>query len=118
MKITKSEIRMLLDLYISVEGLTPYTFYQRYKFSPVQVYQFTERFEKKNYIESKDGKIYITKEGQSFIDQNRFNFDKNKFSRVPEEFIVPRLKVNEPYIPNIEILSNEILTLKVKKGDD
>ena len=63
MKITKEDIKILFDLYKSVEGLTPYIFYQRYKYGPATVFNTVLKFENKKYIYSDEGKLILTKEG-------------------------------------------------------
>ncbi len=111
MKISKVEIKILVDLYKSIEGLTPYTFYQRYRYSAVTVYKTVTKFEKKDYLKTKEEKIFITEKGKKFVEKSRFEFDSEKFARIPDKFLLPKLGVNEPYIPNITIISKEILNL-------
>ncbi len=112
MKISKIEIKILIGLYKSIDGLTPYTFYQRYKFSAATVYKTVSKFEKKDYLKTQEEKIFITEKGRTFVEKSRFEFDSEKFARIPDDFKLPKLGVNEPYIPNITILSNEILNLQ------
>lgn len=116
MKISKTDIKILVDLYKSVNGLRPYIFYQRYKYGPATVFKTTSKFTDKNFITNKEDKLIITKTGREFVEQNRFIFNKNKFERIPKEFLVPKLAINEPYLPNITKLSKEILSLQ-NKGD-
>ena len=116
MKITKSDIKILVDLYNSVDGLTPYVFYQRHKYGPETVYKAISKFIGKGYILTEQDKLIITKVGREFVEQKRFNFDENKFDRIPKEFLVPKLAINEPYLPNVTKLSKKILNLQ-KNGD-
>lgn len=118
MRITKSEIVILVDLYKSHEGLSPFTFYQRHRFSAALVYKAVERFEKLKYLQLIDDKLAITQEGREFVDSNKFVFDSNKFERIPEHYLGPKLDLNSPYIPNTEIMSEEIINLKNIEGDD
>ena|SRR5690606_39016154 len=114
MNITRTDIKILVDLYKSVDGLIPYIFYQRYKFSPATVFKTISKF--KDYIENVNDKFVLTKSGKEFIEKNRFVYDKDKFERIPEEFKVNRIGINEPYLPDITKLSKEILILQ-NKGD-
>ncbi len=116
MKISKADIKILVDLYKSVDGLTAFMFFQRYKYGPALVFKTVEKFKKKKYIHSDDKKIYITDEGKQFVEKNRFIFSKNKFSRIPKEYLSEKIEINEPYLPNTEKISKEILILKTQ-GD-
>lgn len=116
MKITKTDIRILVDLYKSIGGLGPYVFFQRYQFSPVTVFKSTERFQKKGFIINKEDRLFITEKGKVFIEDNRFIFDNDKYARIPEEFLGNKIGVNVPYIPNLSKISKEILTIDIK-GD-
>lgn len=116
MKITKADIKILVDLFKSANGLTAYVFYQRYKYGPSIVFKTVSKFEEKKYILAKDDKLFLTQEGINFVIKNRFVFAKNKFDRIPEEYLSPRIAVNEPYIPNYKNVSKEILNLETK-GD-
>jgi len=116
MKISKEDIKILVDLYKSIDGLTAFIFFQRYKYGPALVFKIIEKFEKKNYVKSDEKKIYITEEGKQFVEKNRFIFSKDKYSRIPKEYLSEKIKINEPYLPNIEKISKEILILKAQ-GD-
>ncbi len=114
MKTTRIDIKILLDLFKSVDGLIPYIFYQRYKYSPATVFNTLSKFN--NYIENVNDKYVLTKAGREYIEKNRFVFGNDKFERIPEEFKVKRIEINEPYLPDITKLSKEILILQ-HKGD-
>lgn len=116
MRITKTDIRILVDLYKSSEGLTPYVFYKRYKYSPATVFKSTTRFQTKDFILNKDNKFLLTEKGRNFVEENRFIYQNDKFERIPKEFLGNRIEINMPYIPNLSKISKEILTLK-HKGD-
>ncbi|MFC1510218.1 hypothetical protein ACFL49_00975 [Candidatus Omnitrophota bacterium] len=111
MKISKIDIVILVDLYKSVNGLRPYVFFQRYRYGPSTVFKSILEFVKKNLVLEKDDKLIITKIGREFVEKNRFLFNKNKFDRIPEEFLVQKLAVNEPYMPSISKLSKEVFNL-------
>lgn len=114
MNITRIDIKILVDLYKSVDGLIPFVFYQRYKYSPTTVFKTITKF--KEYIENENDKVILNKSGKDFIEKNRFVYDKNKFERIPEEFKANRIEINAPYLPDIAKLSKEILILQ-NKGD-
>lgn len=114
MKITKTDVRILGDLYKSSDGLTAYIFFQRYKYGPSVVYDSISKLEKKNYLINKSDKFFLTEEGREFVLQNRFHFTNNKFDRIPLAFLVAKLQVNESYIPNYKKISKELLNLGTK----
>jgi len=116
MRTTRTDIKILTDLYKAVDGLTPYVFYQRYKFGPSVVYKSTSKLLHKGLIVNEEDRFSITPTGKEFVEKNRFLFDKDTFARLPKEFVIPKLAVNQPYIPNIAKLSKEILNLQ-NQGD-
>lgn len=109
MKITRIDIKILVDLYKSVDGLIPFIFYQRYKYSPATVFKTIEKHN--DYIENLNDKFALTNAGKDFVEKNRFIYGVNKFERIPEDFKVSKIEINEPYLPNITKLSKEILIL-------
>ncbi len=116
MKVTKTDIKILVDLYKSADGLGPYIFYQRYKYTPPTVFKSSTRFQKMEFIVNKDDKLFITEKGKAFVEENRFIYDNHKYDRIPKEFLGNKIGVNAPYIPNLSKISKEILNLKIK-GD-
>ncbi len=112
MNINRIDIKILVDLYKSVDGLFPYTFFQRYEYSPVTVFNSVVKYSE--YIESVDGKLYISEKGKEFIEKNRFTYNKDRFDRIPAEFKVPKLEINTPYLPNLKKVSKNILLLQDK----
>ena len=119
MKITKTDIKILVDLYKSIDGLTPYIFFQRYKFSPVDVYKSSSKLENKKLVSNtEDDKLIITEKGKEFIEKNKFIYGNQKYDRIPNEFKGNKIAVDATYIPNLEKISKEILTLQnIIKGD-
>jgi len=114
MKISKIDIRILTDLYKSVDGLIPYIFFKRYRYSPSVVYKSTSKFIKKGFIKEEDEKLFLTREGRKFLEKNNFTFSKNKFDKIPKEFKQTKLEINKPYLPNVQKLQKEILILQHK----
>ena len=109
---TKIEKRILKDIYESVDGLSPYTFYSRYKIKPSETFKFVEKYESKGIIKSDDDRITTTEEGRNIILKQIF-YNKSagigKYD-IPKEFLVNKIDINEPYLPNIREVSKEILS--------
>ena len=107
----KFEKRILKDLYESVNGLFPFTFYSRYKIEPDQISVFIQKYKDKGILEYEDNRIFLTKEGKEIILKQVLHkkTSKGRFSNIPPEFIVSKLKINEPYLPNINTVSADIL---------
>jgi hypothetical protein len=105
------EKKMLKDLYESVNGLFAFTFYSRYNIEPEDMFSFIEKYEKKGVLIYDNDKLDLTKEGREIVLKQLFykNKTKDKFSKIPSEFIVSKLKINEPYLPNISSVSADIL---------
>lgn len=116
MRITKIDIKILVDLYKSNEGLTPYIFFQRYKYAPATVFKTVSKFEKKEFITLESDKLIISEKGKSFVEQNKFIYNNDKYDRIPSEFKANRIGINVPYIPNMSKISKEILNLQ-NQGD-
>ncbi|WP_431160856.1 hypothetical protein [Flagellimonas beolgyonensis] len=110
------EDKILKDLFESIDGLFAYTFYSRYRIEPDEIINFISKYEKKGIIDFDNNKISLTKEGREIILKQKFQprTTGNKFSNIPKEFIINKLKINEPYLPNINDVSADIL--KSKKG--
>jgi hypothetical protein len=110
----KLENTILKDLFKSVKGLSMDVFTSRYKFKPEEVEQFISKYENKGIIIFKNHRIYLSKEGREIIVKQRFQpkNTRNKFANIPKEFLAPKLKINEPYLPNIEHVSADILKTK------
>jgi hypothetical protein len=96
----KFEKRILKDLYESVNGLFQFPFLL-----------FIQKYKDKGILEYEDNRIYLTKEGKDIILKQALykKSSEDKFSNIPSEFIVSKLKINEPYLPNIKTVSADIL---------
>lgn len=107
----KFETNILRDLYESVNGLYAFTFYSRYKIEPEEMFLFIEKYTSKGIVIYEDDKLLLTKEGKNIVLKQLFHKENNvnKFSRIPREFISSKIKINEPYLPNIISVSKEIL---------
>lgn len=103
--------KILKDLFESIEGLYAYTFYSRYKIEPDAIIKFISKYEEKGIINFDNNKITLTKEGRDVILKQHFQPKSkgNKFANIPEEFKTGKLKINEPYLPNIKNVSADIL---------
>lgn len=102
---------MLADLYNSVNGLFAFTFYSRYDIEPEDMFFFIEKYSSNGVLEYESDKLNLTKEGREIILRQLFHRAErgNKFLKIPPEFIVKKINVNEPYLPNIRSVSLEIL---------
>ena len=107
----KFEKKILKDLYESVNGLFPFTFYSRYKIEPDQISSFIKKYTDKGVIEYEDNRIFLTKEGREIILKQTFfkKSEDGKFSKIPSEFTVVKLNINELYLPNANTVSADIL---------
>jgi hypothetical protein len=110
----KFEKKILKDLYNSVNGLFAFTFYSRYKIRPDEILKFIHKYKEKGIVNYESNKIILTKSGRDIILKNRFiiNSGNGKFSNIPEEFKTRKIQINEPYLPNINKISAEILKKK------
>ena len=101
--LSNSEKQIFKDLYESVNGLYAYTFYSRYKMSPRLMFEFIEKY--KNILIFKDGKLSLTNEGRDVAvcyTNSTLKPAKNKYGRIPTEFIDFKLEINSLYLPNID----------------
>ncbi len=107
----KYEQKILKDLYESVNGLFPFTFYSRYRIEPEQISEFISKYSEKGVLDYDGNKITLTEEGRNIILKQKFTkkSEKGKFSNIPSEFLVSKLEINEPYLPNIKTVSADIL---------
>lgn len=107
----KFERAILKDLYESVNGLLSYTLYSKYKVEPDKIFFFIEKYKENGTLTYEDNRLVLTKEGKSIILKQFFQIKHGlgKFSNIPNEFIVAKIEINSPYLPNIENVSIEIL---------
>lgn len=105
------EDKILKDLFESIDGLFAYTFYSRYRIEPDEIIKFITKYEEKGIITFDDNKINLSKEGREIILKQKFQPKPtgNKFANIPKEFLASKLKINEPYLPNINDVSADIL---------
>ncbi|QHL85975.1 hypothetical protein GU926_00355 [Nibribacter ruber] len=113
MKLSNEEIRILKDLYRSSDGLSPFVFFQRYKYSPAVVFEFSTKFSELNFIEvsKSSGKFNLTNGGRDFVLKSKLKLSNDIYSNMPEGCTQPALKVNEPYLPIFSKLPKELLNL-------
>ncbi len=102
--------KILKDLYQSTNGLYVYTFYERYRISPKEIFFFIDKFSKDEIILYDDDRIQLTEKGKGALEKKKIVFKKRGASRsIPEEFKGPVIGINECYLPNIENIPEEIL---------
>lgn len=102
---------ILKDLFESVDGLFAFTLYSRHKIEPDRIIDFIHKYKTKGIISFESNKINLTKEGREIILKQLFlkELSGDKFSNIPSDFIVSKLNINEPYLPNIKTVSADIL---------
>ena len=110
----KFENKILKDLYESVNGLFAFTFYSKYSIEPDEMFSFVTKYEEKGIIDYKNDKLFLTKKGHNIILKQLFHkkTENGKFSNIPQEFILKKIEINSPYLPNIQNVSAEILKIK------
>jgi hypothetical protein len=108
------ENKILKDLFESIDGLYAYTFYSRYKIEPDEIIKFISKYKEKGVVTFDDNKINLSKEGREIILKQQFQPKTagNKFANIPKEFLASKLKINEPYLPNVNEVSADILVNK------
>lgn len=103
------------DLFESVDGLYAYTFYSRYRITPGVLFEFIEKHEVLEMLNFVDGKISLTEKGRVKAMQyakNVINPVKDKYAKIPNEFLDYKLSINSLYLPN----ANSIDYNNDKKG--
>ncbi len=102
---------MLADLYESVDGLFAFTFYSRYKIEPEDMFFFIEKYSSRGIIQYEKDKLNLTKEGREIVLKQLFHKpqSRDKYSKIPSEFVISKLKINDPYLPNVNSVSADIL---------
>ncbi len=105
------ERKMLVDLYESVNGLFAFTFYSRYNIEPEDMFSFIKKNEDTGILKYENDKLNLTKDGRKILSKQLFHGkeNRNKFSKIPTDFIISKLEINEPYLPNISSVSADIL---------
>jgi hypothetical protein len=108
------ENKILKDLFESIDGLFAYTFYSRYKIEPDEIIKFISKYQEKGILIFDSNKINLTQEGRHIILKQQFQpkTTGNKFANIPKEFLSRKIKINEPYLPNINDVSADILKIK------
>jgi hypothetical protein len=106
MKASLIEKILLKDLLKSSNGLLDYTFYQRYRVLPADMYKFIEKYSKLELLNYAESRITLTEKGKIFLLSKKFELGDSgdKFKKIPERFLAPKLPINEFYIPKKFIL--------------
>ncbi len=109
----KLEKKMLNDLYESVNGIYAFTFYSKYKIEPQAMFDFIRKNIDKGNLTFENDKLELTKDGKNIVLKQMFHKKTtNKYSNIPNEFIIEKIKINSPYLPNLKKVSAEILNIK------
>lgn len=101
--------KIFRDLYESTSGLYAFTFYSRYKIAPSLLFQFIEKFKEEDIITFSDGKINLTEKGKQKATQlvKNYSSTKNKFTKIPGEFLDNKIRIDSLYLPNIDSILKE-----------
>jgi hypothetical protein len=114
MKINSNEKTLLKALFKSTEGLFIFTMYQKYNISPKDLFLAIENLSKLGYVSSLNGRLTLTMDGFNFVINNNLSFNKgkSKYDKVPNDFLGPRIEINQFYIPKLEDNTNEFINLQ------
>jgi hypothetical protein len=114
MKLSKLEKRILQDLFKASEGLYMFTVYQRYRLSPKDLFVSLESLKTKKLIVDEEDRMTISNEGKEFVIFNNLSSSdkKERFSRIPDEFIGRRININEFYFPKMKTFIRDFLFLE------
>lgn len=109
----KFERKILFDLFKSSNGLYAFTFYERYKVEPDIVFKFIAKYESLDVLEFKENRLSLTTFGRDYIQKKKFDlpYGSDKYGNIPKDYIGEKIEINQPYIPDKNELSNEILSL-------
>ena len=100
--------KILLDLFESVNGLQPFTFYSRYRLKPEAVVELITLLEGKDFVNITNNTLYISEKGRNFVKNRKFsNKAQNKYKNIPEDYIDEKLSINSYYIPNLSYISKQ-----------
>ena len=111
-----NDYQIIKDLYQSKEGLYAFTFYKRYSFEPEKIFRFIHKYQEFGFVKYCDDKVTLTEFGRKYFLKKYLNIKhiKNKytdsrFDNIPDRYKARKIGVNEPYLPNIKELPNEIM---------
>lgn len=113
-KNTQLELKILKDLYESINGLYAFTFYSKYKVEPEEIFSFISKYSDQKILTYENEKIELTFQGKNIILKQLFTqkIRKGRFSNIPSEFVIEKIEINSPYLPNINKVSAEILKIE------
>lgn len=99
--------KILLDLFESVNGLQPYTFYSRYKLKPEIIVELIDSLEDKKLVEINNNTLMLSEEGRNYVKTKAvWKKSNNKFENIPVDFIQEKLSMNSFYVPNLSYISD------------
>lgn len=113
-KNTQLEIKILKDLYESINGLYAFTFYSKYKVEPEEIFSFISKYSDQKVLTYENERIELTFQGRNVVLKQLFapKISKGRFSNIPSEFVIEKIEINSPYLPNINKVSAEILKIE------
>ena len=109
MRLNKIEKLLLVDLFKSSDGLYIYTLYQRYNLSPKELFLTIDSLNKIKLIEVDEDRLKISKQGIEFAIKNNMNSKEQTEKKIiiPENFIGPKIEINQFYIPKLNKKTNQ-----------
>lgn len=113
-KNNKLELKILKDLYESINGLYAFTFYSKYKIEPEEIFSIISKYSEQKILTYENEKIELTLQGKNIILKQLFtkNIKNGKFLNIPSDFVIEKIEINSPYLPNINKVSAEILKIE------
>lgn len=118
MRISKLQKIILRDLFGASEGLDAYTFWRRYRISPIELLKAVRYYLAKDFLKFENDRFFLTKEGRAFLLKNRFGLsvlDEKSWKQCPEQFKQIQLKIGKPIAPNITKLDKEFFNQNSSK---
>lgn len=101
MKLTKIERDILIEIFNSGNGLFLFSIHRQLGISPKDLFLAIENLKKNKLLEINEERVTITKEGVDFAINTPLKLGTEKLDKkiTVEEFMGPKIKINEFYIP-------------------
>lgn len=109
----KIERLILKELYESYEGLLGYTLHSKLNVGVAEIVSAIDHFVEMGVVLYTNDKLKLTSKGKDYVEAELHlkRETRDKFSNIPEEFVRPNIKINEPFLPTIRYVPSEIINL-------